>query len=393
MISSQKKLFKSRKPESQLVYLEGIKGIAAIYIVLFHVFQECTINQEISPLVLSLTKFMAYGKDFIAVFIVLSGYCLMIPIIKSEKKQLRGGWLNYLKRRGRRTLPTYYVALLLSLLLLIITLSWQHFTGFRWDTSFEISQTFFEVPSLGAILSHFVLLHNLSDDWAYAINNPLWYLATQWQIYLLLPTLLLPLYRNFGLIAMLVIAVIMGETLTYLLSEWHYWTLQPWLLGIFALGMSGAEINFSQKELILLGQNKIPWGLVNSILWISLILIVFPYPAPLGVSRKFAYLIGAATTCLLIYCTHSLKGFMNERRPKILQIFETKPLTKLGRFSYSLYLIHAPVVVIVNQFLILLNISPTIKFLGVLIISLPLSILIAYIFYLKFEKPFIYKNS
>ncbi|HEY9778731.1 MAG TPA: hypothetical protein V6D09_01095, partial [Leptolyngbyaceae cyanobacterium] len=41
-----------------------------------------------------------------------------------------------LKRRSRRILPPYYAALILSLLLLALTLSWQYFTGFHWEPLF-----------------------------------------------------------------------------------------------------------------------------------------------------------------------------------------------------------------------------------------------------------------
>ena len=92
------------KPDStriRLVYLDGIRGLAALYVVVFHVYQECIARREMPSLVLSAVKFIAYPQLPVAIFIVLSGYCLMLPVIRSGKAQIPGGLLHYIKRRAR----------------------------------------------------------------------------------------------------------------------------------------------------------------------------------------------------------------------------------------------------------------------------------------------------
>lgn len=378
---------KPDRPRIKLAYLDGLRGLTALYVVLFHVYQECTAKREMPSLVLSAVKFIAYAEGAVAIFIVLSGYCLMLPVVQSGKDQIPGGVLNYLKRRARRILPAYYVALLLSLLLLALTLHLQHFTGFHWDTlslGFQPGVT----PNLEAILSHFLLLHNLNVDWAYAINGPMWSMATEWQIYFIFPALLLPIYRRFGIISAVIIAFVVGLTPHYLWREWPDYTVSPWFLGLFALGMAAAFINFSQKPSIIRWKKRIPWGLLTAALWIGLIVMVAPEPAPLGVSKSFSCLVGVAAASLLIYCTHSVTEGNARRCPIIWQLFETRYVVALGTFSYSLYLTHSPVVVLVHQFLLNQHMSPTLTFLTLLIVAVPLSVLISYIFHLNFEKPF-----
>ncbi len=382
------------KPERsriRLTYLDGMRGLASLYVVLFHIFQECTIGREIPPLVLSEVKSIAYGEGAVAVFIVLSGYCLMLPVVQSGKDRIPGGVLNYLKRRARRILPPYYAALLLSLLLLTLTLSVQYYTGFQWD---KLSLAFQPgiTPSLGAIVSHFLMLQNLSPDWVYTINGPMWSMATEWQIYFIFPALLLPVYRHFGMFAVVVIAFAIGLGPSHF-WHWHDYNVAPWLLSLFALGMAAAWINFSQKPSITHSKKRIPWGVLTAILWIGVIAMVAPQPIPLSADRNLSCFVGVAAASLIIYCTHSLNRGDAKRRPMILQLFEMPCVIALGTFSYSLYLTHAPVVVLVHQFLLRLQMSSTVTFLAVFIVAVPLSLLIAYIFYLTFEQRFISGHS
>lgn len=374
------------RPIIRLAYLDGLRGLAALYVVFFHIYMESLRGRETPPLVLSAVKYIAYPQLPVAVFIVLSGYCLMLPVVQSAKGKITGGVINYLKRRARRILPPYYAALSLSLLLLAVTLSLQHFMGFHWDNSSPNFQPGVS-PGLGAILSHFLLIHNLQLNWYIAINGPMWSIASEWQIYLLFPTLLLPVYGRFGMIAVVAIAFLIGLAPSYLWPEWHDYSVSPWFVSLFAFGMAGAFINFSKKPSIIRWKKRIPWGVLTATLWIGLIAMVAPWPAPLGVSKRFAYLVGVATASLLIYCTHTLTEGNATRRPIILQLFETRYAVVLGTFSYSLYLTHGPVVVLVHQFLLSLHRSPTVTFLTLLIVAVPLSLLISYIFHLTFEQP------
>jgi peptidoglycan/LPS O-acetylase OafA/YrhL len=374
----------SDRPKIRLVYLDGVRGLAAFYVVLFHIYQECTAKREMPAIVLSAGKFLAYAEIAVAIFIVLSGYCLMLPVVRSGKDQIPGGVLNYLKRRAKRILPTYYAALFLSLLLLALTIGFQSFTGFHWD-ALSLGFQPGVAPSLGAIASHLLLVHNWDLDWAYAIDGSMWSMATEWQIYFLFAMLLVPIYRRFGIIAAVVIAFVLGLAPHYLWSEWTDYTVSPWFAGLFALGMAGAFINFSDKPLALCLKRYIPWGVIAIALWIVIVAIVVPEPAPLGVSRELSCLGGLAAVCSLVYLTNASDCEI-KCRPLLLQLFENPYLVKLGTFSYSLYLTHIVVVVLVHQFLLSQHVPPTLTFLSLLIVAVPLSLLVAHTFYLLVEQ-------
>ena len=94
---------------------------------------------------------------------------------KIRKWQLQNGFRNYVQRRAWRILPPYFAALLVSMLLIVVTASLTRVGGGTgedlpwWTTS--------------GLLTHLLLLHNLSPRWAGQINEAMWSVATEWQIY------------------------------------------------------------------------------------------------------------------------------------------------------------------------------------------------------------------
>src|SRR5579883_2111781 len=175
----------------RLDYLDGLRGLAAIYVVVYHIYVDMSAQLQTvahsSVWVTLVQAVLSHGRTSVAAFIVLSGYCLMLPVARSPDGQLTGGWVRYLRRRARRILPPYYAALVLSLLVaIVIPTHWLPLMGEQWNHG---------QPALnpGAIVSHVLLLHNWSHTWEYRINPPMWSVALEWQIYFLFPLLLLPI--------------------------------------------------------------------------------------------------------------------------------------------------------------------------------------------------------
>src|SRR5437660_75394 len=98
----------------RLDFLDGIRGLAALYVALFHVSYA---RQSLPEPARHLTDWLQFGHYAVGVFIVLSGYCLMLPVARSADGRLRGGVGSYLRRRAWRILPPYYAALVLALAL------------------------------------------------------------------------------------------------------------------------------------------------------------------------------------------------------------------------------------------------------------------------------------
>ncbi|MBC8122369.1 MAG: acyltransferase [Gemmatimonadaceae bacterium] len=373
-----------------LDYLEGIRGLAALYVVLFHIVNQIRLQpawSEVALPVIYATRVLLFGHFAVAVFITLSGYCLMLPVVRSRDGRLRGGFFDYLKRRSRRLLPPYYAALVLSLVLIALIATLEQFTDFVWWGLPHFPRQ----VTRDSLLSHLLLLHNLSPDWSHAINAPMWSLAIEWQIYFIFPLLLLPVWRRFGIVAAVILAFCIGFGPHFLLDGYLDWA-SPWYLGLFALGMAGAVIGFSTEPHVLHWRGRIAWGTLCTALCAFCIGvgILFASQPGWGTGKLwivFDPLIGVTTTCLLVYCSSCLGG-TGVTAPPVVRFLQSRWTVALGRWSYSLYLTHILVISLVHQFLIHMGLAATQRLLLLLVAGVPLSLLFAYIFFLVFEQPF-----
>lgn len=375
----------SFEPEPSMIrlrYLDGLRGLAALYVVLFHAYQEADPDLRGSQFAWAwqwATRWLTHGRFSVAIFIVLSGYCLMLPVIRSKDGQLRHGCFGYLKRRAQRILPPYYAALILSVLLFaMIPGSLYSRMGMHWAFAHPVFTP-------GVLLSHAAIVHNLHPDWIYRINGPMWSIATEWQIYFLFALLLLPLWRSFGLTVTVTLAILVG-LLPHFLRPALFDEASFWYLGLFAFGMTGAVVSFSSQLSIIRWRKYLPWqGLGFGLVGMTIAARIWDH-FPRTEGRMIEdFLAGAAVTCLLIAWTHQLTS--GEPRSSLsLDLLQSRWATRLGAFSYSLYLIHLPVLGVAQLGISFLHLSPTRTLLALLTIATPLSLFSAYGFHLVFER-------
>ncbi|HIK06826.1 MAG TPA: acyltransferase [Trichormus sp. M33_DOE_039] len=363
-----------------LPYLDGLRGLASLYVVLVHV--EPAMGEHLPVHWFLFARMMKYGAFSVISFIVLSGYVLMLPVARSENGHLAGSLIDYIKRRSRRILPPYYIALFICLLIGAVVFILEQFTSFQWN-KFAGLGSFDPKFSWIDVVSHLLLVHNLNESTYITINPPMWSIATEWQMYFLFPLFLLPIWRKFGLFQLLLIAFVIGLTPLYLFNGFLE-QANPWLLGIFSLGMAAADIGFSQKPKLVAMRNSLPWG------WLAIFftgIAFFTEWRRLGlhiwINQSFA---GLAFACLFIGIT---KSIMAGKEPSlVLRILQHPWAIALGTFSYSLYLTHGPVLVFVRYFLFYLPISPDMFAAASYLLGTAMSLVIAYWFYLFFERPF-----
>ena len=377
-------------PRLRLEFLDGLRGLAALYVVLSHAGLALPLSLGAMPRWASLVlRPLNFGHYAVAVFIVLSGFCLMLPVAASADGRLRGGWRSYLSRRARRILPPYYAAFLLSLMLVPAGAFFRRIAGVTLANP--------DRPTAGNIAAHLLLVHNWRPAYFQNIDGPLWSVATEWQIYFFLPFLLLPLWRRFGLAFTIVAAFAVGLAPHFGLPAGRNldWAC-PWYLGLFALGMMGALISAGRSPRLRLVFERTPWGMLLAASAVLIGVGHFLIPRGSGgveggeASQWYMDIFcGAFSVCLILLCSRRAQVAEGGRLTGILvNALQSRPAMALGAMSYSVYLFHLPVLQCLFWLLCTRHLPFSLDAAVLFGLILPAALGVCYLFHLLFERPF-----
>lgn len=165
--------------------VDALRGLAAIAVFVCHIGGYW----GFLDLPGKLPQLVAAGAHGVDVFIVISGFCLALPLA-GHRRPLRVP--QFYGRRAWRILPPYYVALAIAAVLALLPATW-HLTVARQAT-------------LGDVLLHLVTGQAWVPGEVGTINGSLWSVALEVQLYLLFPLLVLA-WRRWGIVPVLVGAV------------------------------------------------------------------------------------------------------------------------------------------------------------------------------------------
>ncbi len=360
----------AHRPPVHLAFLDGLRGLAAFYVVLHHAWQfgiAWAAPGLLPQWWLSATRWLAFGRVGVSVFIVLSGYCLMLPVARSGV--LRGGARQFFARRARRILPPYYAALGLSLALIAL-----------FPAAFQ-AVFFRRAFAPDVLVPHLLLLHNFSAQAVDKIDPPLWSVAPEWQIYFFFPFLLLPVWRRFGTASLVLVAGALGIVFAGLSgpSALHY-------LALFAFGMAATTVSVRPKTLHTLAPAVLLFAILGVAFHKPLHHLTSAHPFLQGLWVQ-DYVSGAGAACLLIVLA---AASANSPARRFLQ---ARSLVALGGFSYSLYLTHYPLLWLVNSMAQAHGFGARVSALVLGAVGIPLSLGLAYGFHLAFERPFMGRSA
>ena len=323
---------------------------------------------------------LRHGHFAVAVFIVLSGYCLMRPVVGDPAGRLRGGLRGYLGRRAWRILPPYYAALGLCWLLIALVPGLAHPGRVRWDRALPAFEP-------GVVVSHLLLLHNLDERWIFKVDPPVWSVATEWQIYLVFPMLLV-LWRRHGMAVAVAAAFAAGALVAALagvLGNPALTQLCPWYAGLFAMGMAGAVDG--QRGPHGGGSPVRSWLCAAVLGLVALVLAGLAARRGADLPVMIAdVLVGCAATGLIVGCARHARQGDGAARAGALRLLESRMAMGLGSISYSLYLIHFPLLALCGRQVRSCGWGLEVRLGTMLSIAPALCLMTAYAFHLVFER-------
>jgi peptidoglycan/LPS O-acetylase OafA/YrhL len=359
-------------PTGHRDYLDGIRALAALWVVLSHLWIiPCGLSAH--DLWLGrLTNWLLYSHFAVDVFIVLSGFCLILPVARDG--QLRGGARRFFVRRARRILPPFYASLAISL---GISLGIQ-----------ALGHQALKV-STHALLANAFLIQDIFPQFN-IFNGPFWSIAVEWRIYFLFPVLVWALAR-YGKRGMLLLAALASGAATLALLRLHpeMGQASPWYLLLFAFGVCAGWLSRERSR----RANRERCVAVCGVSLIGLTLLVHAHPITVHSGSDFgSYLpvidlvAGVGVASLLLWMSWS---------PQPIPLFSWRPLVTLGTFAYSIYLVHMPCLLLFSRLLTLYapGMNAPLHQVYALFLTLPLVLGLARLFYLAFEKPFLSRRS
>ena len=296
----------------------------------------------------------------------------MLPVVRGGGI-LRGGAALFFQKRARRILPPYYAAFAFSLLL-DVTLIGRRTGGF-WDVTLPLTGK--------SIVIHLLLLQNFFADEAHKINHVFWSISLEWWIYFLFPGLVWAWKFGAGRTAL---GTVLGTGLLCgICSHVFHDIFTLHYIALFVFGMLGSEIAGAHQPAIRSLRDRFPWGALFS---------AFAGLAALTMTGKIHHfssgyltdlLVGLAAMCLLIVMS------IRPSNP-ISRGLSPKFLVFVGSFSYSLYLVHAPLIQVIWQYGVKpLDLAAVPSFLLLELLGVPFIVAAAYLFHLVFERPFMTK--
>jgi peptidoglycan/LPS O-acetylase OafA/YrhL len=351
----------SAKP-GRIVGLDGIRGLAALYVVLYHIFLRAWPGGAATD-----APFWAVwldnGRTPVIVFIALSGFSLAVG-------PARSGWRftsirDFARRRAWRILPPYWAALGFSLIMV-------------W---FVLAQPGWAAPDGKSVVVYGLLVQDVVPTGS--PNRAFWSIAIEAQLYILLPLLLL-IVRRFSAVAMVALVAAIVVTVG-LLAPHVAWAndalvqFTPDLAVLFAVGVLAAGIVTANER-----TRSLPWGWFALAAAVPVIVVISIKGEAWSNANLFWTDLASAPAigCLLAAIVTS--------RPRIIiRILDSRPLRSLGSFSYSLYLTHLPIVIAVAYGLVLPRVpSGTPTFFVLVAILVPTTVVFARLFAAVFELPF-----
>ncbi|MFJ7306083.1 acyltransferase family protein [Streptomyces sp. NPDC099088] len=359
-------VFASTSREGYVSGLDGLRGLAALYVVLFHcsLLSFSGFPERSGP---GWLGWLMYGRLAVVFFLVLSGFSLALSAAQSDWR-LTGVW-TYLQRRAWRILPPYWSALGLSIVVALYVVPASHLGP----------------PTGKSIIVYGFILQDILK--APTPNGSFWSIGVEVELYLFFPFFLL-VRRVCGPSGLVVVSAVLIFVAVLIAGG-----VSP------AEGMNGLTLNLAPVFLAgLLGAGivrasgkvrRLPWHWFSAFAAAPVLLLIVSKGSVWTVDHYFWIdLAVAPAMALLLVAITAGKPFY------LVRVLVMRPIRVLGEYSYSLYLIHLPIVMIATRVIAPRWVSPGLPtFATALVVGVPGSLLCSWLFSTVFEVPFRRRRS
>jgi len=271
-----------------------------------------------------------------------------------------------------RILPPYYAAMTLSLVLIATVIGDK--TGTHWDFSIPVTTS--------SIATHTLLIHDLGGE-RYTINHVLWSIPVECRTYIAFP-LLVVFWRAVGPLSPVIASAVFVYASKVLFWSFDGYCSNAHYLVLFAAGMLGADIAFGSSG-TLSWLRRLQWGAITLLMMLGVVLmsICTNWEHDDASIYKSDCAIGACSLATLVHLGRADGHFVKS-------VISSRFLVYIGKFSYSIYLIHAPLLQVLSQYAFAsLKQKPLAMLMALTVLGIPIIIVLSYAFACAFEFPFV----
>lgn len=321
--------------------------------------------------------FARAGETAVLVFIAISGFVIAGLVLDKQEP-----WPRYILRRAFRIFPAYWIAFMAALLALpfaiaaIASTPWANDPAYGWDNLMHgWADTM--LRHTGAQLAlHLTLLQGLVPDSVWpmtgtAVLGPAWSLTLEWQFYLVAPALVwLMAQRRWRFVTVLAAVLLALAFHEGAFGQFNLPSFLPGAAFIFIIGI-GCRVGYTEMKRVAIAPEVVLLCLLAGLLyadafWLALWLAVYAFL--LNEERWSDSPIGRVLHAML----------------------QSKPAQYLGARSYSVYLIHLPVLQL-STWAIVTHVTVTQSQLTLLLVLVvtPLVLIASDVLYRLVERPMI----
>ncbi|QNF93451.1 acyltransferase [Janibacter sp. YB324] len=333
----------------RVVGLDALRGLAALAVFVCHL----GAYWELSELPAKLPQLLDVGAHGVDVFIVMSGFVLGLAAFRAGAS-LRMD--NFLARRAWRLAPPYLVALALATALAMSPIA-------RWFVP--------EPARWSDVAWHLLFAQTWNPDRLGSINGSLWSVALEAQLYLVFPLVVLAV-RRWGVLPVVLATATLSVVMSTVPADGALWDALtdehnlPIRLVQFVLGVGCAHLYVSRRT----PSSRVLWlvvvlgGLV-ALGWST---------AAFEPGRVLAWSLPCAALILLVAGPAG-------------QGLASTPLERWGLGSYSFYIVHQPVILLMSPLVRDHIASDALALFAGLVVALPATAGTAWLLYVLVERP------